>query len=152
MKNGNLTSVPFVLLDDSREVGKACNSYLFQNPEFIIEATEFDQIEKALGAIDAAIESGLHVAGWISYECAQAFEPKLKACITRQADEPLIWMMATKQRETLTGLDVQALLGENGGAPTGPALHMGEPAQTRRAYRKSLTHNQAYIDAVAVYR
>ncbi|MBL4836610.1 MAG: aminodeoxychorismate synthase component I [Kordiimonadaceae bacterium] len=152
MKNGNLTSVPFVLLDDSREVGKACNSYLFQNPEFIIEAIEFDQIEKALGAIDAAVENGLHVAGWISYECAQAFETRLKACITRQADEPLIWMMATKQRETLTGLDVQALLGENGGAPTGPALHLGEPAQTRRAYSKSLKHIQAYIDAGDVYQ
>ncbi|MBV1901259.1 MAG: aminodeoxychorismate synthase component I [Kordiimonadaceae bacterium] len=152
MKNSNLTSVPFVLLDDSREARKACNSYLFQNPEFIIKATEFDQIEKALNAIDVAIESGLHVAGWISYECARAFEPKLKACITRQADEPLIWMMATKRRETLTGLDVQALLAGNEDAPTGPALHMGQPTQNREAYSESLKHIQAYIDAGDVYQ
>ena len=89
---------PMVLLDDSRPAHRAGRSLLFTDPEQIIKARTLDEVGAALAAMDAALADGLHLAGWIAYECGAYFEPRLKPLMTGRADEPLIWMMATRHR------------------------------------------------------
>ena len=150
----DLNRPPFVLLDDSRSRDKAGPSYLFHSPSYIIQALEFDQITDAIAAIDKALADGLHVAGWISYECAAAFEPKLQNCINIKADEPLIWMMATESRETLQPSEVRALLStqKQSAASSATQITVGALSQARDSYSKALGTIADFIKAGDVYQ
>ena len=105
----DLRNAPFVLLDDGRARHLAGYSLLFHDPEFIITADDFAAVPEALAKLDAAVAKGLHVAGWISYEVGACFERKLSPKITGKAEEPLIWLMATKHRQKLTRADLAEL-------------------------------------------
>lgn len=153
MNSLDLNNTPLVLLDDSRPTHKANSSFLFHSPEFLITAHDFDEIEPALKALDQAISDGLHVAGWIAYECAHAFEPRLAEVITRKAEEPLIWMMATRSREHLTSQDMAPLFHtSNRGNHRLSALEKRPPSQNEQEYSKALETVQAYITAGDVYQ
>lgn len=89
-------STPFILLDDSRHPDVAGQSLLFLDPEKIICARSLDDVPAALAEIDEAHEAGFHTAGWICYEAAAAFEPKIKAAVKHWPEEPLIWMMVCR--------------------------------------------------------
>nr|WP_281500647.1 aminodeoxychorismate synthase component I [Kordiimonas marina] len=104
----------------------------------------------ALERLDAALAAGLHVAGWIAYECAAAFEPRLAAAIRHQADEPLIWLIATRHRDMLDQDGLAQFLQTD--PHTDTTLDFGTPAQTREAYLDALAQIHAYIEAGDVYQ
>ncbi|MFC3052428.1 aminodeoxychorismate synthase component I [Kordiimonas pumila] len=149
----DLRTAPFVLLDDSRADHKAGASWFYHSPEKIITATSFDEIDEALAEIDTATKEGLFVAGWISYEVAHAFEKKLAVAITRQAEEPLIWMIATRNREKLSPRAVRELLHtSNHGNQHFHKLALKEPANNETSYKAALKAVQNFITAGDVYQ
>lgn len=64
---------------------------LFENPVQIVKATTTDQILPALEEVLVKTYQGFHAAGFLSYECAPAFDNAL-ACYPPQIDQlPLLW-------------------------------------------------------------
>ena len=106
---------PFVLLDDCSTQADQQQSLLFDASEHTIVASSIEEVPKALARIDALVADGYYVGGWIAYEVAAAFEGRLDAVLTPRPDEPLIWMLATRNPRKLSGGDVDQLL-------SGPSL------------------------------
>jgi len=149
----DLRNAPFVLLDDGRARHLAGYSLLFHNPDHIICADDFAAVPEALAKLDQAVAGGLHVAGWISYEVGAYFEQKLSPQITRKADEPLIWLMATKHREKLTSAELEELFhnAQRGNKRTGIA-NIDLAATSKPAYLKAIEAVKNYINAGDVYQ
>jgi para-aminobenzoate synthetase/4-amino-4-deoxychorismate lyase len=144
---------PFVLLDDSRAGDIAGSSYLFHSPHQIIEAKSKTEIGAALEQIDAAVDTGLHVAGWISYEVAGHFEGRLCHLLDRPHKNSLIWMIATKHRATLSDSDVVSFLKTEGKTPAAtPSVSTAEPRNSAALYKKAIAKVQSYIQAGDVYQ
>ncbi len=149
----DLHNAPLVLLDDSRPAHKGQPSLLFHNPDHIIRADSFEELETAFKAIDDAVDKGFHVAGWIAYECARHFEPTLAKAITRKAKEPLVWMIATQHRKLLSASDVSKLFhtADRGNARQAE-LKKFAPSQSEADYVKALEKVHDYITAGDVYQ
>ena len=64
-----------ILLETSRFDPANHHSYLFLNPVRILTATTLEEIPALFANIERALAEGLHVAGYLSYECAGHFEP-----------------------------------------------------------------------------
>ncbi|WP_286830285.1 MULTISPECIES: aminodeoxychorismate synthase component I [Kordiimonas] len=142
-----------VLLDDSRPAHRAGRSLLFCDPERVIVAETLDEVGAALAAMDAALADGLHLAGWIAYECAAHFEPRLKPQMTARADEPLIWMMATRTRTELTpGEAREAFFNARRGNQHMATLEIGDSPVSEADYLAALAQVHAYIEAGDVYQ
>ncbi len=101
---------PFVLLDDSRDAGCAGRSMLFYDPDHIICARTHADVPHALAQLDQAVADGFHVAGWIAYEAAAAWEDRVKNAVQHWPKEPLIWMLATRNRTDMEPATVDAWL------------------------------------------
>ncbi len=153
MTAAHLRQEPFVLLDDSRPPHLAGHSLLFHSPQEIVTAHSFDEVGPALDRIDALQQQGLHVVGWISYECAAHFEPRLSAVIKNKAPEPLIWMMATEHRRELAPHELADMFFQarrGNGRPSN--LNFGESGETKKSYAEALARIHAYIEAGDVYQ
>lgn len=109
----NTKEDPFVLLDDCSASQEGAHSFLFDNPEHIIKADNLSQVSTALAKMDELLALGFHLAGWISYEVAATFEPRIKACTKLKAEEALIWMIATREPKPLTKDQVDNFLSSN---------------------------------------
>jgi para-aminobenzoate synthetase/4-amino-4-deoxychorismate lyase len=64
-----------ILLETSRFDPTNHHSYLFLNPTRILTATTPDEIPALFAQIELALSEGLHIAGYLSYECNGHFEP-----------------------------------------------------------------------------
>jgi aminodeoxychorismate synthase component I len=64
-----------ILLETSRFDAHNHHSYLFLSPTRILTAHTLDQIPALFAQIEAALTEGLHLAGYLSYECNAAFDP-----------------------------------------------------------------------------
>jgi len=151
--NPDFRQAPLVLLDDSRPGHRAGRSLLFDRPDQVIVARSFDELPAAFAAMDAAYKGGLHLAGWVSYECARHFEPRLETCITETAPEPLVWMIATKHRADLDGGQVQeALHRAQGGNARMARLTLGESPLSKDQYLADIGRIHDLIRAGDVYQ
>ena len=65
-------------------------SRLFAGPLRVCEASEPSEIPALFAEIEAAVASGLHAAGFLTYECGQCFEPTA-AMRPARAGQPLAW-------------------------------------------------------------
>ncbi|MGA7159343.1 MAG: aminodeoxychorismate synthase component I [Acidobacteriaceae bacterium] len=87
-----------ILLETSRYDAANHHSYLFLNPTRILTANTFDEIPALFAQIEAALAEGLHVAGYLSYECNGHFEPSAAREITQPSpsthDIPLAHLAA----------------------------------------------------------
>lgn len=83
-------SGPFVLLDDARASGGA---FLLHRPAAIFTAAHPDEVPGILAAAERAAADGAFVAGYLAYEAAAAFEPRLKRRL-RAPSGPLAWFGA----------------------------------------------------------
>ncbi|UTW55899.1 aminodeoxychorismate synthase component I [Kordiimonas sp. SCSIO 12610] len=110
MAPDDLRHTPLVLLDDNRQPFEPNRSILFTNPAHIIKANDFSEIEDAILEIEEYARQGYYLAGWLAYECAYAFEPRLGSLYKQKSNEPLIWMMATKSQKTLSPAEVENFL------------------------------------------
>lgn len=78
---------PFVLLDDARNGGTA---FLFHSPRSVLVAETPDIVRETLAAAEAAARQGGMVAGYLAYEAAAAFEPRLAGRLP-MPEGPLAW-------------------------------------------------------------
>lgn len=153
--------IPFVLLDDSRQSGSAAQSLLFHSPEKIICARTIEDVLPALGEIDAAVDAGFYVAGWVAYECAQAFEPRLRKAGLKKVglqkpDEPYVWMLVTKHRVRLKEKEINQWLehaGENGPDECRDGhIRLQQPRVGKSVYERSVATIKNYIEAGDIYQ
>jgi para-aminobenzoate synthetase/4-amino-4-deoxychorismate lyase len=79
-----------VLLQTSRFDPSNRHSYLFLNPVKTIAAKTLDEIPELFRQIEEALASGLHVAGYLSYECGYHFERFEDVHLSPQ-ELPLAW-------------------------------------------------------------
>jgi para-aminobenzoate synthetase/4-amino-4-deoxychorismate lyase len=79
-----------ILLQTSRFDAFNRHSYLFLEPVSVISAQELDEVQPAFLQIEAALASGLHVAGLVSYECGYHFESTLNR-LYEKGNFPLLW-------------------------------------------------------------
>ena len=68
-------------------------SYLFTEPVEILSAHNPDEIPTVFARVDVALQAGLYVAGFVSYEAGYHFEPRAlgHADFNAQPDLPLVW-------------------------------------------------------------
>ncbi len=141
-----LGAAPFVLLDDARVTG-AAPARLYEQPQSIIEATVLEDVAAALDAVAEAKGSGLHTAGFLSYEAGAALDPGL-AGTARDPGLPLLWFGLFREYRTIAPSDVAALLPEAAGGWVGRPL----PAIARAGYSQTLATLHDYIAAGDIYQ
>ena len=76
-----------VVLDDTRNGGAT----VFRDPSRVIVAMEPDDVPAALSAMQRALDSGHHLAGYLSYELGYVLEPCLERWLPPVRTVPLIW-------------------------------------------------------------
>jgi para-aminobenzoate synthetase/4-amino-4-deoxychorismate lyase len=149
----DIRNTPIVLLDDNLPGSISNQSFLFYAPDHIIVANELSDIEKALSEIDRLTGEGYHLAGWISYECAYALEEKLRPSFKSYADEPLIWMMATRHRKRLSPQQTEELFQQSQRGNKRTANITNFTIQESKAeYQNTVQKIKDYIAAGDVYQ
>jgi para-aminobenzoate synthetase/4-amino-4-deoxychorismate lyase len=93
-------SETFVLLDNNSGGGPP--SLLFSEPVEIVSAETPEEVPAALARIEAAVESGLHAAGFFAYELGYVLEPKLSALMPEKRNVPLLWIGLYKAPAEMT--------------------------------------------------
>src|SRR5690554_2370012 len=61
----------------------------FTKPERVFTTDQVDQVIPLLEQLEAEHNRGMYIAGYISYEAAQAFVPNYRT--TKQLNMPLMW-------------------------------------------------------------
>ena len=153
----NLRKAPFVLLYDNGPTnitdGHEKTSLLFTNPSEILIAKTFEEVDCVLSRIDKLVAQGHHVAGYIAYEVAAAFEVKVSAAITKLPDEALIWMMVCDAPFQLSSQQVSDLIHEsNTGTERHAQINMSVPSKDIESYTASIEKILSYIQAGDVYQ
>jgi para-aminobenzoate synthetase/4-amino-4-deoxychorismate lyase len=97
-------SETFVLLDNNS--GHGPPSLLFTDPVEIISAETPAEVGPALERLKAAVDSGLHAAGFFSYELGYVVEPKLAPLLPDKRNVPLIWLGLYRAPAEMTGAEV----------------------------------------------
>jgi para-aminobenzoate synthetase / 4-amino-4-deoxychorismate lyase len=62
---------------------------MFEHPVEVVRAERLDEVLPALRRVQAAVDGGLHAAGFVAYEAAPAFDPAMR--VTPQSGLPLVW-------------------------------------------------------------
>jgi para-aminobenzoate synthetase/4-amino-4-deoxychorismate lyase len=144
-----MTSLPYVLLDDSLTPGG--RSLLFQNPEEVIAVSDPTEVEQALASVSEGLSRGLHAAGFFGYEFGYCLEPKLRALLPKEQQQPLFYIglfrapVPFNDEATLDWLD-----GHGGGErATVSNLRL---SWTRERYGEAFRAVKDYIAAGDVYQ
>jgi para-aminobenzoate synthetase/4-amino-4-deoxychorismate lyase len=122
---------PFLLFDDARPGGRA---RLYRAPTAMIRADRIEEVLPALHALQQAVRSGRHAAGYLAYEAGYALDPALMAA-SRKGEGPLLWFGLFDSYEE--GEAAQWLpdpVGAYAGAPrplVGQAQYLAAAAQVR---------------------
>jgi len=101
-----ILSEPDTVFLDGASGGEGNDSFLFRNPLRVLEAHSLDEVTHTLTFADEAIQDGLFVAGFITYEAGYAFLPDKLAGL-REKDwgaelgYPLIWLGVYPRREAI---------------------------------------------------
>ncbi|MEG3176956.1 aminodeoxychorismate synthase component I [Sphingomonas sp. RB3P16] len=138
-------SPPYVLLDDARD--GAAPARLYRDPVRIVAARTLVEVAPALEAIRVARDSGLHAAGFLSYEAGAAFEPALGSP-PLATGAPLLWFGLFAGYEEIAPDMVPALLPDPAGAWSGAPA----PAIDHASYATQFASVQAHITAGDLYQ
>jgi len=138
----------FVLLDNSTRMD--ATSILFEHPVETVRADEPAAVQKALVALQAGLDRGLHAAGFFSYELGYVLEPKLAPRMPANRAVPLLWFGLYKEPREMRGAEVQAWLrAEAIGDPTLGAL---THSWSREDYLARFEKVQANIRSGDIYQ
>ncbi len=137
-------TTPFVLLDDARPGGTPAR--LYRAPVHVVRADRVEAVAPALSELRAAGASGLHAAGFLSYEAAAALEPAI--CPLPPSPVPLLWFGLFERYEPIAADDVAAMLPD----PAGVWIDAPEPAICREAYDTAFAAILAMINAGDLYQ
>ena len=140
------TDTPFVLLDDARAVG-AAPARLYRDPVRVVVAYTQSDVRMALGALRG---TGLHAAGFLTYEAGFALEEKLVAPAQTLAKEalPLLWFGLFEGFDEIALGEVANWLPDNRGAWAGSP----QPSASRAAYDEAFARVKALITAGDIYQ
>jgi para-aminobenzoate synthetase/4-amino-4-deoxychorismate lyase len=146
-----------VLLETSRFDELNYRSFLFLNPTAIISAQALDELPALFRKLEEAHASGLHLAGYLNYECGYHFEPSRFAPFNNsQADAPLAWFGAYDQPfvfDHAAGAFLGAVPPQTGTEPTPTSftadvrLNISEPE-----YAEKIERIKRYIEAGDTYQ
>lgn len=91
------------LLSFEFATSKGIIPHTFRNPENIIIATTIEEVLPCLESVQYAVEQGCFAAGFLSYECAPAFDPAFK--VKAGNIMPLLWfgIFSDVIHETISG-------------------------------------------------
>ena len=130
-------SKPIVLFESHRKGA----SYRFCDLRDIICVSHPKDVGPALDRIERAVHSGLHAAGFLSYEAASGLDPVLKT--HEPGDFPLMWFGLFRRRE-----DIPV------GIPNGGHYDLGpwRPSVSRTAYDTALNRIRDLIIAGDTYQ
>ncbi len=79
-----LPAAPFFLFEDHGDDDRPYRARVYARPRRLLVARHFSEVVPLLEEVDEARRAGCHVAGFLAYEAAAAFEPRLAAVL----DEP----------------------------------------------------------------
>ena len=100
---------PYILLDDARLITDSTHrSFLQSSSQLLLIATAAHQISGVLEALDDHVRKGATVSGWISYEVAGYFEPRLAHLLDRKPALPFIWLSVAYGDDRLPGTAIEA--------------------------------------------
>ncbi len=134
---------PFVLLDDARAVGAPAR--LYRDPVSVLTAHAPADVHALLTAVRAGTAAGLSAAGFLSYDAAAAFEPRLVAGLS-DPTVPLAWFGLFEGWDEVA--DVPAWLPDPAGARVGAA----RPLISRETYGARFAAVRALIAAGDLYQ
>ena len=139
-------TTPFLLFDDARDGGARCR--LYQAPLGEIVANTIDEVAPALAALRAAVASGRHVAGWLSYDAGHALEPKLRPLARRLGATPLLWFGLFDSYRILDPVERAVFLGD----PAAAFLGQPRPRIERADYLAAAARVKHQLDAGDFYQ
>ncbi len=119
-------------------------SFVFERLDAVVEAWTLAEVFPALAAVEAAVERGLHAAGYLSYEAAPAFDPAL---VTQPSDGALPLLRFGLFRERRPGRPPS-------GAQAGGAFSLGPwtSSVTEEAYAGAIRSIREQIAAGDTYQ
>jgi len=130
---------PAVLLDDATPGRERLTR--FAGFSGAVRADSPDEVPEAFAAIARALERGLHVAGYFSYELGYLLEPRLRPLLPERRSVPLLWFGLFERMEP-TALD------PGGRAYAGPLRHEWDEA----AYERRFARVRRYIGDGDIYQ
>jgi para-aminobenzoate synthetase / 4-amino-4-deoxychorismate lyase len=132
-----------VLLESARPNSKEQTSRIFLSPLRVLEAREPTEVAELFAQIERAVRDGQVVAGFFTYECGQAFEPKAQLRPT-DAKIPLAWFGTYDRAYLFDHLHGEFVDGEPPGlaelSETAPSPHA--PPETNLKVAASLSEPQ----------
>ncbi|MEG3084485.1 aminodeoxychorismate synthase component I [Sphingomonas sp. PB2P12] len=136
-------TAPYVLLDDARAAGAPAR--LYRDPVRIVRADTIPDVRPALDALRDARATGLHAAGYLTYEAGAAFASKP---LDVRGEGPLLWFGLFAEYQTIAPEDVAALLPDPAGVWTGAP----RPLIDRETYDTRLARVLGLIAAGDIYQ
>ncbi|HEX4741709.1 MAG TPA: aminodeoxychorismate synthase component I [Caulobacteraceae bacterium] len=138
---------PFVLLED--RLDRSSPAKLYTQPVSIIRCDDPDQIDAALGQLEAGLQDGLHAAGFIAYELGHALEPRLRPLLPADRSDPLIWMGLFPAPHMLGAGAADAIFAS---LPPPPPLTHVQPAHDRETHVAKVRRVLDLIHAGDIYQ
>jgi len=136
-----------VLLED--RLSPEPSATLYRNPIGTIECSQPDQVEQALSRLDAALDNGLHAAGFISYDLGYAFEATLRPLMAQKRTAPLLWFGLFRAPECVSGQALDAALAKLPPPPPITDLAAGSDLDT---HVENVRQVLAFIEAGDIYQ
>jgi para-aminobenzoate synthetase/4-amino-4-deoxychorismate lyase len=139
-------SAPFILFDDARAGGKA-SGRLYRRPLEVIETRRPADVRPALQKLRDAERSGLHVAGFLSYEAGHALERRLAPLRSAPGagEPPLLWFGLFDRWEEVA---LEVMLPDAAGAWSSEPRPMIE----RSDHEAAVARVKAHIEAGDIYQ
>ena len=148
-----LTSQPFVLLDDARADG-AAPARLYTGARELVIARRPGEVADALARLDELSGAGHALAGYIAYESGLALEPRLTPLAAERTGGagPLVWFGAFDGYQTLAPDAVPAWLAANAAPAPPPVIGPLDPQLSPGGYAAAFAALQEGIAAGDIYQ
>jgi para-aminobenzoate synthetase/4-amino-4-deoxychorismate lyase len=137
---------PCVLLED--RVG-LLGGRIYARPVEAVRCDEPQGFDAALERLQAALDAGLHVAGFLAYEAAHMLEPRLGGIEAGPRPEPLLWFGIFDGFRPVTAIALDAFFGEM--PPLRPLTEV-RPGRSREQHTAKVEAVKTLIGAGDVYQ
>ena len=145
-------SAPWILFDDCDAPDRSARGVLLDDPLDIVETSRLSDLPQALERLQRSIDSGLHAAGFFSYEAGYGLEPCLRKLLPEERSLPLMWFALFTRPKHLTGADYENFLEQAGtGQPDGRLLNI-RPDRSKKDYLRGFEKVKQFIAAGDLYQ
>jgi para-aminobenzoate synthetase/4-amino-4-deoxychorismate lyase len=123
----------------------------FTAPREVLTTRRPAEVASLLRRAEAALEEGVHVAGFLSYELGLIFEEKLAPLLPAETAFPLLWLGLFDRPREISRDEARHWLDEQAGSEE-PELSLPEFSMTREAYGAAFRRAKALIAAGDIYQ